>query len=83
MGSGGDGSDIDRDSTRGDLFAYRYWQPWSTAKNWPEGSVVLARWLSESPSPVRWQYHLIDYLKPDGAQVVFQAEYILIETSCH
>ena len=81
MGSGGDGRDIDRDSKRGDLFAYRYWHPWNTAKDWPEGSVVVARWLSESPSTIRWQYHLINYWRPNGAQIVFQAEYLLIEAS--
>jgi hypothetical protein len=73
MSSGGD-KKYEEATDAQDLFAYRYWYTWETAKNWPKGSVVLIRYRADR----KWFYHLENNFEP-LATVIFADEYLLIE----
>jgi hypothetical protein len=73
MGSGGDRK-FEEATDAQELFAYRYWYTWETAKKWPTASVVLCRWREGR----QWNYSLFNYFQPDGRHIE-GTEYLLIE----
>ncbi len=77
MGSGGDRKHEEATDAQ-ELFAYRYWYTWETAKKWPASSVVLCRYRVNSAQGPMYGYSVIDDFRPEARQSEGQ-EYLLIE----
>ena len=77
MGSGGDRK-YEEATDAQELFAYRYWYTWETARKWPAQSVVLCRYRTNHPVGPKYGYSLMTCFQPNGRHIE-GTEYLMIE----